>query len=175
MHFGSIALNANVFVFAVFGLFVGCGILFGEARLKKLTIGFLVGLFVADQLADFVVTQLAHASVTINDPSLVKLILMLAAVIPLSIGKTPSVGGRFSIRSIVLAVLAAATVVAYTSNFVSIEVLQELQTEYNLIAIATDNHSWWLAGLLVWLIVLHVWRPKSKDEDEGKGKKGKKK
>ena len=125
MHFGSIALNANVFVFAVFGLFVGCGILFGEARLKKLTIGFLVGLFVADQLADFVVTQLAHASVTINDPSLVKLILMLAAVIPLSIGKTPSVGGRFSIddleREHIRAVVAACETLDEAAQVLGIE------------------------------------------------------
>ncbi len=175
MLFGSIAVNGNVFVFAVLGLFLGCGLLFGEARLKRVTIGALVGLFAADQLADFAATQLGNAGLDIDDQAVLKLALLLFVAIPLSLGKAPSVGGRFSIRSIVLGMLAGTTVVAYVSNFVADTLLQELQTEYNLIALATDNRSWWLAGLILWLIILHVWKPKSKDDDDGKGKKGKKK
>lgn len=175
MLFGSIAVNGNVFVFAVLGLFLGCGLLFGEARLKRMAIGALVGLFAADQLADFAATQLGHAGFEIDDQAVLKLALLLLVAIPLSLGKAPSVGGRFSIRSIVLGMLAGTTVVAYVSNFVADTLLQELQTEYNLIALATDNRSWWLAGLMLWLIILHVWKPKSKDDEDGKGKKGKKK
>ena len=175
MLFGSIAVNGNVFVFAVLGLFLGCGLLFGEARLKRVTIGALVGLFAADQLADFAATQLGNAGLDIDDQAVLKLALLLLVAIPLSLGKAVSVGGRFSIRSIVLGMLAGTTVVAYVSNFVADTLLQELQTEYNLIALATDNRSWWLAGLMLWLIILHVWKPKSKDDDDGKGKKGKKK
>lgn len=175
MYFGSLTLDANFFVFAVLGLFLGCGILFGEARLKRVVTGALIGLFAADQLADFVATQLSNAKVDIDDQAVLKIALLLIVAIPLSLGKAPSVGGRFSIRSIVLAVFAAMTVIAFVSNFLSDTLLGELETEYNLIALATDNRSWWLAGLLLWLVILHVWKPKSKDDDDGKGKRGKKK
>lgn len=148
--------------------------LFGETRLKRIALAVLVGLFAADQLTDFVMTQTV-TFLKITDPAIMKLALLTVVAIPLSLGKAPSVGGRFSIRSTVLAILTATTLIAYTQSYLGNSLREQLVMDYNLVAIAANNRLWWLSGLIIWLIFLTLWKKKSKLDDDGKkGKKGKK-
>ncbi|MEI7818951.1 MAG: hypothetical protein WCI47_02430 [bacterium] len=174
MQFGSIGMNANVYVFAILGGFLAFAIVFGEARLKKIAIALLVGFFAADQLADFVGTHLSRVGVKSVDDAMMHVILLTVVAVPLSLGKASGQGGRFSLRSIILAFLVGSTLIAYTHSYLAVAMQEQLSTEYNLIAIAADNRLWWLSGLILWLIILQLWKKKEPDED-GKGKKGKKK
>ena len=173
MRFGSIVLNANVYVFVIVGSFLGCAMLFGEARLKRIAMALLAGLFAADQLSGFVGVQLGHAGFKSVDTAIIKLAILGLVTLALSLGKAPSVGGRLSLRTLILALTSAATLIAYTSSYLGVGAQTELTMEYNLVAIATDNRSWWLIGMLLWLIILQVWKKKSSDDEDGK--KGKKK
>lgn len=177
MQFGSFTLDANVYVFVILGGFLLMAFMFGEARLKRIALGLLAGLLAADQLTDFAMTQ-TGSIIKITDPAVMSFILLLAVAVPLSLGKTPSVGGRFSIRSFALAILTAAALIAYTHSYLGSGVREQLIVDYNLVAIASNNKSWWLSGLLIWLIVLQLWKKKAKlddDDPKKKGKKGRKK
>ncbi len=174
MRIGSIDINGNLYVFAVLGVLFGLAFLFGEARLRRVVVAMLVGLFAADQLTDFAITQIGHIGLKDLDPTLVRLGLLLLVMLALSLGKVSASGGRFSVRSFVLATTASATFIAYTNSFLALTSRESSVTEYNLIAIAVNNQSWWLTSLIAWLVVLHIFKQKSKDDDEG-GKKGKKK
>jgi|GEM_PF-5472281 len=174
MRFASFSLNANLYVILIVGAFLAAGLLFGEARLKRIAMAVLAGLFVADQLSGFFATQLARVGLKDVDMALLQFILLFVTTGLLSIGKVSGGGGRLSIRTLVLAVTSAATLIAYSSSYFGAVVQAELSTDYNLVAIAVDNRSWWLAGMVVWLAVLQIWKKKSPDDDDG-GKKGKKK
>ncbi len=174
MQLGTLNFSPNLYIFAIIGGFFVFAFLFGEARLKKIAMAILAGLFVADQLAAFAATQLAHAGIKNLDIATVKIALLILTAVPLSLGKAAGSGGRFSIRSFVLALLTAATLIAYTQSYMEIGLQIRLSTDYNLVAIAVANRPWWLAGLVLWLIILQVWKKKSKDDEDG-GKKGKKK
>lgn len=170
MQLGSYTLDANLYVFAIVGGFLLMAFLFGEARLKRIALAILAGLLAADQLTEFVITQ-AQPILRLNDPTVVRFGLLILVAIPLSLGKLVSVGGRFSIRSFGLALLTSATLIAYTHSYLTGGMLDQLSTDYNLVAIAVDHQYYWLSGLLLWLIILQLWKKRSKDDDDKKGKK----
>ena len=173
MRFANIDLNANIWVFATLAAFFIMAFMFGEAKLKRITLAVLVGIFAADQLAQYAMTQL-HSLINVADIGTWKFVIFGITALPLTLGKSVSVGGHFSIRSFVLAFLASVTVIAYGVSFLAASTQSQLSTEYNLVAIAANNQLAWLSGLLGWLIVLQVWKKKSKlDEGNGKGKKKK--
>ncbi len=175
MQFGNFVLNANLYIFIVVGGCLLLAFLFGETRLRRIALAIIAGLFAADQLTQFAMTQTSSV-LKLTDPAMVQLALLLIVAVPLSLGKSVSVGGHFSIRSFILALLLAATVVAYTQSYLPNGVREQMSTDFNLVAIAVNNKLYWLSGLLAWLILLSVWKKKPKLEDDGKkGKKGKKK
>ena len=177
MQFGSFHLDPNIFIFAVVGGFFGLTFLFGEARLKRISLGLLAGLFAADQRTNFILTQLAHGGTKSIEESTIKLVLLLVVLVILSLGKAPSVGGHFSLRSMILSLLTAATLIAYVLGYFSLGEQTRILNDYNLAAIAVNNRSWWLAGLILWLLITQLWKKKAKEDavPTGKGKKGKKK
>lgn len=178
MQFGSFHLDPNIFIFAVVGGFFGLTFLFGEARLKRIALALLAGLFAADQLTNFVLTQLAHTGTKSVEEGTIKLVLLLVVLVVLSLGKAPSVGGHFSLRSMILSLLTATTLISYVLGYFSLGEQSRLINDYNLAAIAINNRPWWLSGLIVWLLVTQLWKKKVKEDDTssgGKGKKGKKK
>jgi len=105
----------------------------------------------------------------------VQLVVLLVVTVGLSLGKTPSVGGRFGLRSFVLAFLTAATLIGYTQSYLAHDISTKVLEEYNLIALAAENRLWLLTAMTGWLILITVWKRKTKEDDDKKGKKGKKK
>lgn len=174
MRIGNFALNANLYIFIVVGGFFLLAFLFGEARLKRIALAVIAGLFAADQLTQFAMTQ-ASGVLKLTDPAIIQMALLLIVAVPLSIGKSVSVGGHFSVRNFILALLLAVTVVAYTQSYLPAIIREQMSTDFNLVAIAVNNKLYWLSGLLAWLILLSIWKKKPKLEDDKKGKKGKKK
>lgn len=174
MQFGPLSIDGNIYVFAVVGGFFILAFLFGEGRLKRIATGLLAGFFVADQLGGFLAKQLGQSGQAL-DPALVQLIVLLVVTIGLSLGKAASVGGRFGLRSFILAFLTAATLIGYTQSYLAQDVATKVLDEYNLIALASENRLWLLTAMTVWLIIITVWKRKVKDDDDKKGKKGKKK
>ncbi len=175
MQFGSLNVDGNVYVFAVVGAFFVLAFLFGEGRLKRIATALLAGFFVADQLGGFLAKQLDASISGPIDPASVQLIVLLVVTLGLSLGKTPSVGGRFGLRSFILAFLTAATLIGYTHSYLAQEAASKVLNEYNLIALAADNRLWLLTAMTAWLIIITLWKRKTKDDDGKKGKKGKKK
>lgn len=173
MRIGSIALDANLLIFAVLGGFFVLAFLFGEARLKRIALALIAGLFAADQLGSFTSTQLAHLAQGSLELATIKLGILVLVAGALSLGKSPSVGGHFSLRSFMLAALSAAVLIAFTQSYLDFGTQAQVSSDYNLVAIAVNNKSWWLAGLLLWLIILQFWKKKSKEDDDKKGKKKK--
>lgn len=174
MRIGSFTLDANLYVFVIVGGLLLLAFLFGEARLRRIALAVIAGLFAADQLSALAATQLANVGWKNANDLIVHLGVLALVAIVLSLGKTVSVGGRFSLRSFVLAILLGATLIAYTQSYLDFAAQETLATDYNLIAIASSHRLLWLIGLLVWLMFLQLWKKKSKDDDDGKGKKGKK-
>lgn len=175
MQFGSLNVDGNVYVFAVVGAFFVLAFLFGEGRLKRIATALLAGFFVADQLGGFLAKQLDASISGPIDPASVQLIVLSVVTLGLSLGKTPSVGGRFGLRSFILAFLTAATLIGYTQSYLAQEAASKVLNEYNLIALAADNRLWLLTAMTAWLIIITLWKRKTKDDDDKKGKKGKKK
>ena len=174
MQFGPLNIDGNIYVFAIVGGFFLLAFLFGEGRLKRIAAGLLAGFFVADQLGGFLAKQIGETGGGSVDPAFVQLIVLLVATVGLSLGKTPSVGGRFGLRSFILAFLTAATLIGYTESYPAETASTQVLEEYNLIALAAQNKLWLLTAMTFWLILITVWKRKTKDEDDKKGKKGKK-
>lgn len=177
MQFGPLSIDGNIYVFAVVGGFFILAFLFGEGRLKRIATALLASFFVADQLGGFIAKQLNSSVGGPIDPAFVQMIILVVVAIGLSLGKTASVGGRFGLRSFILAFLTAATLIGYTQSYLQEEIATKVLNEYNLIALAAENRLWLLTAMTAWLIIITVWKRKTKDDDEkkGKGKKGKKK
>ncbi|MFO0955359.1 MAG: hypothetical protein U0526_02375 [Candidatus Saccharibacteria bacterium] len=174
MQFGSLSIDANLYVFAIIGGFFLMAFLFGEGRLKRIAAAVLVGLFAVDQLSELVVTQLDKLGLKTLELATVQLALLAVVAITLSLGKTVSVGGRFGLRSFILAFLTSATLIAYTQSYLKPEVGSKVLENYNLVALAANNRLYLLAATITWLIIITVWKRKIKDDDDAKGKKGKK-
>lgn len=175
MQFGSLSIDANIYVFAIIGGFFLMAFLFGEGRLKRIAAAVLIGLFAVDQLASLVATQLDKLGLKTIELATIQIALLAVVTITLSLGKTVSVGGRFGLRSFILAFLTSATLIAYTQTYLKPDVGSKVLENYNLVALASNNRLYLLSALLVWLIIITLWKRKTKDDDEKKGKKGKKK
>lgn len=175
MQFGPLNIDGNIYVFAVIGIFFLLAFIFGEGRLKRIATALLAGFFVADQLGGFLARQLDSSINGPIDAAFVQLVVLLVVTVGLSLGKTPSVGGRFGLRSFVLAFLTAATLIGYTQSYLAHDISTKVLEEYNLIALAAENRLWLLTAMTGWLILITVWKRKTKEDDDKKGKKGKKK
>lgn len=171
MQFGQISIDGNMYVFAIVGAFFVLAFVFGEGRLKRVSTALLAGFFVADQLGGFVTEKLSGQS---PDASLVMLGILAFVTLGLSLGKAASTGGRFGLRSFILAFLTSATLIAYTHSYLSRAAATEALDKYNLVALAVNNKLYLLAAMTAWLILITVWKRKTNDDDT-KGKKGKKK
>lgn len=175
MQFGPLSVDGNIYVFAIVGGFFVLAFVFGEGRLKRIATALLAGFFVADQLGGFLAKQLNSSGSSSLDPAFVQLVVLLVVAIGLSLGKSASVGGRFGLRSFVLAFLTAATLIGYTQSYLVEKVSTKVLEEYNLIALASQYRLWLLTAMAAWLILITVWKRKTKDDDDKKGKKGRKK
>lgn len=169
MQFGQFSVDGNIFVFVVVGAFFAVAFLFGEGRLKKIATALLAGFFVAEQLGEYAIKNLRLGM----DPALIMLGILLVVTIGLSLGKATSVGGRFGLRSFILAFLTSATLIAYTQSFLGVAQASDVVDRYNLIALAVNNKIYLLMAMTLWLIIITVWKRKTKDDD-GKSKKRKK-
>lgn len=149
--------------------------LFGEGRLKRVAAAVLVGLFAVDQLAELVATQLDRIGAKNVELATIQLGLLILVAVTLSLGKTVSVGGRFGLRSFILAFLTSATLIGYTQTYLAPEVGSKVLENSNLVALAADSRLYLLAATITWLIIITLWKRKTKDDDDKKGKKGKKK
>lgn len=175
MQFGSVHVDPNFLIFGVLGVFFVLTFLFGETRLRRVALALLAGLFAADQLTNLAITQLSKSGSGGGEEMVIKLSILGTILVLMSLGKAPSVGGHFSIRSMVLSLLTAATLLANVFSYLPPGEQSQLGNDYNLAAIAMNNRSWWLVGLIFWLILLQLWKKKAKEDDSaGKGKKGKK-
>lgn len=174
MQFGSYHVDPNIFIFAILGVFFVLTFLFGETRLRRVALALLAGLFAADQLTSFAMTQLFKSGGD-GQEMMIKLGILGVILVLMSLGRAPSVGGHFSIRSMVLSLLTAVTLLAYVFSYLPPGEQSQLGSDYNLAAIAMNNRSWWLVGLIFWLILLQLWKKKVKEDDSGGSGKGKKK
>lgn len=172
MRFGNLSIDANLYVFAIVGAFFIMAFVFGEGRLKRIATALLAGFFVTEQVSDLAQSSLRSQSI---DPALLSLGILAIVTIGLSLGKAPSVGGRFGLRSFILAFLTSATLIGYTQSYLTRAESSEVLEKSYLVAMAANNKLWFLIAMTAWLVIITVWKRKVKDDDEKKGKKGRKK
>jgi hypothetical protein len=130
-------LSFNTVLFASLGAGFALAFFAGEARVRKLAAGALVGYLVAIQLGEFVLAQLGKVSF-IPELSLGTVQIILFAFITLSfnLGRAHQVEGRprVNVESIVVAVITATFIFTSVLGFLGEETRSGLMNDYNLAA-----------------------------------------
>ena len=156
-------LNFNTISFALVGGLVAFGIVFGENRVRIVSLGSLLGLFALTQLSDSFFTELTQKGIFGFHPSVAQAQAIMLGVVVLLFALGSMIGvhdaGKKG-RSVILSILTALLLIAFSVALLPVSDRTSLTTDYNLAALAYSSRFYILLGFSVWLIVTQFASPK---------------
>lgn len=160
-------ITFNLVFFSLIGLLCGLGFLFGENRLKALSYGGILALFILQMSADSMVNDLTSK---VNAPiAMAKIGFVAVICAAFFVGAVlHQKKARFKVRAIPLGVITALALTGYSIGLLTEKARETLTTDYNLAAMVYNFRFILLLVLGAWLLIIQFIPDKSDKDDKKK-------
>lgn len=149
-------INFNTILFALLAILVAFGILFGENRVRIVSMGAVLGLFVLSQMPTGFFAEITQKGFFGVHPTSTQAQLMVLGLILALFGLGSMVGIHKSHnngRSVILSIITVLFVVSFFVAMLPSADRSSLVTDYNLGAIIYSSRFYVLLALTVWLVI----------------------
>lgn len=152
-------LNFNTISFALVGGLVAFGLVFGENRVRIVSLGSLLGLFALSQLSDSFFVELTQKGIFGFHPSVAQAQVIMLGIVVLLFALGSLIGVHDSGkkgRSVILSLLTALLLISFSVALLPVSDRTSLTTDYNLAALAYSARFYILLTFAVWLILTQL-------------------